>query len=52
MVDVINLFLVCFSGIVSGFFSLDYGGYSVGSLVFGGFVIGVVVFWVLSVIRR
>lgn len=52
MLDVINLFLSCFSGVVSGFTSLVLGDYSIGSLLFGGFVVGVVVTWILAVIRR
>lgn len=52
MLDVINLFLSVFSGVVSGFTSIQIGGYSFGSMLFGGFVIGVVLVWVLSVIRR
>lgn len=52
MVDLINLFLSVFAGIVSAFTSLEIGGYSFGSMLFGGFVLGVVLVWILSVIRR
>lgn len=52
MVDVLNLFLAVFSGIVDSFVSLTIGGYSFGSLIFGGFVIGVVLTYVISVLRR
>ena len=52
MVDVINLFLAVFSGIVDSFVSINLGGFTVGSLIFGGFVVGVVLVFVLRVFRR
>lgn len=53
MVDVINIFLQAFSGVVSGFTSLEFGGYSFGSLLLGGFVVGTVITFVISrIIRR
>lgn len=52
MVDVINMFLLIFSGIVQTFTSIELGSYKIGSLLFGGFVVGVAITYVIRVIKR
>lgn len=52
MVDIINVFLTAFSGVVSGIVDLEFGGYKIGAVLFGAFVLGVVFSFVVKVLRR
>lgn len=52
MVDIINLFLSIFSGIIDFFVNLSIGGYKVLSFIFAGFVLSVIFVYITGVIRR
>lgn len=52
MVDVINMFLSIFSGVVGGFVDLSVGGFRLLDIVYGGFIIGLAISLVARVIGR